>query len=489
MEKHKKVLMFLVVLAFSICSEIVTVEVVSSSNGPNYWGDDYPGFIISDNYFENPTKPEFYVIKGIPDPEANDYDGSHYGTHDWLADAALRSLRDPKKNPLGCLDWGWLLNHDYSRRNNPQWQYNYENSDKHHYVIRSYITFLFATQMPDMDIRKYPNIQTIDIPREGFQVGDFSNLGDEGKWVGISKQHRYTFIPTYDLVTNSYTFPADVKLAAKKVEQLGRAATQAIAYTVKNEEGEEISAMKPETAAAWLGAMTHYFGDVYLPAHVLSPDRDVYDVDKYHKWMENNIAALTLWDTGPSTYYFDYDFTKLGSYIVIPLPPDIALAELAKYTISLAYRTDGNHQFIENEKVSGLYIKNDDKFWDWEDNIDFDNGRTTSKYGYFYNKIEILLQLAVYFTACAMQYCYNEAKKKTNDLDPSYYVEHPRDHLPIDRPTLDPREEREDISPTESSDNYASNIAIKFNDISKLISSIVLIGIPYVLQRTVEIEI
>lgn len=394
------------------------------------------------------------------------YDNSTYGTHDWLADAAVRSLRNIIQNPLNSLDWSWLLNARYTTHRYPDWISNYGSSSNHHEVVRSYMTYLFASQMPDMQITSdmtelikgyYP--QKITIPEEGIIIEDFHpKTKNINKWVGQKQQHTFHF-QVIDF-GGSYGFAPYKTLSATKSKQLGEAAVKCIGHKVKNEQSIYISAMQPEGAAGWLGAMTHYFADLAVPAHLLEHNHysGVYYYD-YHNWFENQLASVTKWDKanagGPETQYFSYDLGVIEKRgLIIPIPPEIAITSMAVQAINIAYRTDGNHQHIEfngqndiEAKNSGLFLSSKDNKWDWKNDIDT-KGRSQSIHKYFYEKVEKLLCYSVYFTACAMQYCMNKAKEDLGDdqdLNPDYYVTNEPDDVPRTPPDPDPQRPLDDF--------------------------------------------
>ena len=437
-----------------IITTIFVGNVTACANGPNYWGDGYPGVLTPPRY-KHPKKPSEYVFGS----SVSGYDGSHYGTHDWLADATVRSLRKIVQNPLNSLDWSWLLNARYTTHRWPHWQTNYGSSNNYHEVIRNYMTYLFATQMPDMlitsDMKEktkehYP--QKIVIPEEGVVIEDFHpKTKNINKWVGQKQQHTFHF-QVIDF-GGTYGFAPYKTLSAIKAKQLGEAAVKCISNKVKNEEGIYSSAMQPEGAAGWLGAMTHYFADLVVPAHLLEHLHysGVYYPD-YHNWFENQLASVTKWDKanagGPETQYFSYDIGVVGKKgLIIPISPEIAITSMAIQAINIAYRTDGNDQHIEfngqndiDAKNSGLFLNSKDKKWDWKNDIDL-NGRSQSVHKYFYEKVEKLLCYSVYYTACAMQYCMNKAKEELGDdqdLNPDYYVT----NEPVPRMPPDPDPQR-----------------------------------------------
>ena len=87
MKSKSKNLMILLLLIVLTTVELIAYDAIACRNGPNYWGGAYPGHGQTPNYFRNPQRREDYVFLGVPDRSAQYYDGSHYGTHDWIADA------------------------------------------------------------------------------------------------------------------------------------------------------------------------------------------------------------------------------------------------------------------------------------------------------------------------------------------------------------------------------------------------------------------
>lgn len=126
---------------------------------------------------------------------------------------------------------------------------------------------------------------------------------------------------------------------------------------------------------------------------------------------------------------------------------------MAVQAINIAYRTDGNHQHIEfngnNEleaKNSGLFLSSVDRKWDWKKDID-NKTRSLSPHRYFYEKVEKLLCYAVYYIACAMQYCMNKVKEELDEsqgLNPDYYVMNSPD-VPRTPPDPDPQRPLDDF--------------------------------------------
>ncbi|MFX0006308.1 MAG: hypothetical protein ACFFAV_06210, partial [Candidatus Hermodarchaeota archaeon] len=314
-KNKKRNVIYLTILIFCISLSFTTIDGSACLNGPNYWGNGWPGHPqLTETRYRHPETPSNYVAANKEEANSQNYDGSHYGTHDWIADAALRSLRNPTKNPYGFGDWSWLMNHIIATDKWPMWNPIYGNDAQLHNKIRGYFTYLFATQMPDMDIRKaiegdekyYP--QRIDIPQEGVVIKDF---GPRNKWVGKLDYHSYHFRPI-PLDDGKFTFKPVKTSPASKARALGEEAIKCIGKKVKDDQGNLESAMQPEGAAGWLGAMTHYIADLIVPAHILSYSPTVY-YNGYHSWFENYLGSLTKWDKsysygigGPETTYFSW---------------------------------------------------------------------------------------------------------------------------------------------------------------------------------------
>ena len=504
MKTKKKCLFLLTAIIILVFLEIIIADSLACRNGPNYWGMGYPGAIFTEDYYKAPKKPSDFIF-GKPNIDgAQTYDGSHYGTHDWIADAALRSLRDPIKNPLFFGGWTWLINSDVARNKWPFWKEDYGASSGSHNIIRSYYTFIFATQMPDMKKKEYPEIQKIDIPSEGVIIKDFKS---PNMWVGQENKHRYHFkyirsdTGVYNFIP-VYTGPATAALL------LGKEAIKCISNKKIDDNGNTVSAMQPEGASGWLGSMTHYFADLMVPAHIIKRAMypHIYSGARYHNWFENHLANMTKWDKkpgsngGPEQTIFSWDTYKVTLLPITPIPPDIAIALMADKAIKIAFRTDGNHQHIpisgNNHAIaenSGLFINNSiydtDIYWDWDDDLKSE-GRLNSNHRYYYNKVENLLCWSVYYTACAMQYCYNEGKKENNDNlpNPNYYVDNPERDIPTDLPPVsDPQSRIDDILNLRPPVDEENRITRNFKNFAQFFASIALVGIPDAIRKIIEI--
>jgi len=492
----KKIPIFLTFLIISISLSFVAIDGSGCNNGPNYWGDSYPGHLVSEYYYQHPNEPSEYIFgRAEPLPNSNGYDGSHYGTHDWIADAVLRSIRDLIKNPLGFSDWAWLINSETARNRWPAWK-PYISPTNHHEIVRSYMTFLFATQMPDMRRDSgYP--QRINIPTESVIIEDFHpQTKNINKWVGQIQQHTFHFM-VVDTVEGIKGFAPYKTLSAIKAKQLGEAAIKCIGNKVKDEQGVYQSAMQPEGAAGWLGAMTHYIVDLVSPGHLLEHKeyKEVYS-SQYHSWFEDQLASLTKWNKGdgahggPEIQYFSWDIAKIGmTGLIIPIRPDLAVTSMAWNAIEIAYRKDGNHQHIElsgnndeEAKNSGLYLSNSDNHWDWKEDLD-ENGRAGSPHKYFYDKVEKLLCLSTFFTACAMQYCFNEGKKDSEQgLNPDYWIREPNDDVPSQDPDPNPGDSLNELE-GESRDSFTDRMSRLFRDLG-ISASLILIAIAQMLRKS-----
>lgn len=503
--RKKFSILFLSSIVFIVVFGVVISDTIACKNGPNYWGMGFPGNVMTTDVYKHPKNPSEYIFGKSSIPGAQGYDGSHYGTHDWIADAALRTLRNEIKNPLFFADWTWLMDSNIATHKWPAWKANYQTSSNRHERIRGYFTFLFATQMPDMKAKRYPDIQEIYIPSENVRIKDLERFG--GKWVGQGGKDHYHF-KIESVNNNWYTFKPEETPCINNIKMLGEEAIKCIGNQKIDEDGNKVSAMQPEGAAGWLGAMTHYIADLLVPAHVLksSTHEHVYLKDMYHKWFENQLGALTKWDKaykshgGPESVYFSWDISSVSFAPILPIPPDLAATIMAQKTISEAYRIDGNHQHISftgnnlfEAENSGLYLNNTyntDIFWDWKEDIET-NGRENSVHKYYYDKVEKLLAWSVYYSACAMQYCYNKGKEKNNDELPNsnYFAEFPERPIPKTIPTkMDEIQKSINDPGNLTPDIVETNKFVRnFKNFGKLLSSIALYAIQDSLRKLMGI--
>ena len=464
----------------------------------------YPGNFSTGDYYRAPRKPSDFIFGKKNIEGAQTYDGSHYGTHDWIADAALRSLRNPIKNPLFFSNWTWLINSDIARNKWPAWKKDYGSSSGTHNVIRSYFTFIFATQMPDMDKEDYPDIQIIDIPPEDVTIKDFAT---PNMWIGQEGKHSYHF-NCIRSPSGAYTFSQYYTGAADMALLLGKEATKCISNKKVDNNGKKVSAMQPEGASGWLGAMTHYFADLAVPAHIIERKiyPNIYSKKTFHNWYEKWLANMTKWDKkygsngGPEQTIFSWDTNKVTLLPIIPLPPDIAIAKMADEAIKIAFRSDGNHQHIpindNNYAIaenSGLFINHSvydtNIYWDWDADIK-NGGRLNSPHRYYYDNVEKLLCWSVYYTACAMQHCLNEGKKKNNDKtpNPNFFVDNPERDTPIENPPVqDPQSSLDRFLNLAPPVDEETRISRNFKNFARFIASVALAGIPEALRKIFKV--
>lgn len=351
-----------------------------------------------------------------------------YCSHDWVADAALRNLRDVLRNPAGSGDWAWFLNSETANNKYPAWKYEYSKDTPQgnkHNVVRSYMTYLYTTQMPDVDRIGTKNYA---IAPENAEI---ANLPDVVKWIANTDYHSYHFNIAGDKPTSPEKVPPPN--SAKLVKKFGDQAYNALTATSTDSEGNRKSAMKPETAVAWFGVMSHYFADLVCPGHLFNPaiygEGVVYwgktGDDSYHKWYEEQLGPLTLWAAaygvkgGPSTDFFDYNSHWPSNPLLEfeqDLSPIDAFTKFANEAKHIAYGAQGGGgQHDPNDPDSGLLLKNSNDQWDWKS--DLENGRDQSDHEYFYDRVEKLLSRASYYLACAIQNVYNKAKDYLNTLD------------------------------------------------------------------------
>jgi hypothetical protein len=426
-DKKAFVILFLLIGIFAFNFNFLTVGGYALLNGPNYWGMGFPGG------YHAPLLPEEYRFIGGSDyPEG-------YGSHDWGADGIIRLLRKPYHNPTGFEDWSWLLNRKVANYHNPQWESVYTNSQNYHSVVRSYITYLFTTEMPDAS--SPTRCQSLTINHEGVTIGDINCFG--GMWVGQHKQHSYHFIISNINNTLIYTPNPSKIQPITKTMLLAEQAINCIANKGPDSNGEIVSKMKPESVAAWLGAITHYFLDLSSPAHLLAPSSNVYvkGNNGFHDWYENQLGTLTLWSgnsgsylSGPDERYFN---TNPILPIIEPIRPDIAITTLAYTSIGISYGLNGKCIYDQDDPDSGLYINDTEDFWDWGEDLStgfmLEERRANSKNKFYYEKVQFLLSSAIYFCACALQWIFNTAKEELGgDPDPNGSAKHP----PSDQDTV-----------------------------------------------------
>ncbi|GAI96890.1 unnamed protein product, partial [marine sediment metagenome] len=114
--------------------------------------------------------------------------------------------------------------------------------------------------------------------------------------------------------------------------------------------------------------------------------------------------------------------------------------------------------------------------------------RSNSIHQYFYDKVEYLLCWATYYTACAMQYCYNEGIEKSNNevLYTDYFVRNPVLPGPTSvRPEPDSQtiiNKLLNLVPLDVRESVSRNL----KNIGEFLWSIALAGISFVLKEAAK---
>lgn len=392
----------------------------------------------------NPKEPagaelDKYIFQHDPDSEPHkikDKYKSDYGTHDWIADAALRLLynEDPSQ-------WNWLLHNKNDE--NPQWPQGnaYANSNNEHYAIRSYIYFLLATQWPDGGSANNPLPKTIYFEEEKEIIGDRRN--HLGVWIGFHKYHNYrynvykhTTVPDYYYFEPKPRSNINPQKAPHYADKMGNLAIKCLAKDEKDD--NNVKGTKIEAGSFYLGLMTHYISDLACPPHLLqSTDTDTgahYYHDSFHEWFENQVRIFTYWNpdsnnVGPYEGFFDINLGKYSKTNIKARPPGVAASLLAYEAIITCFGEVGGGN---NGSIPlGLYISNENSdltsTWKWNannrpsDQKIVPDGITKKQY---FDKTEKLLNLAIYYTACAMKYVRDEVNKK-GGIDPDFFLKNP----------------------------------------------------------------
>jgi len=429
-------------LSFILLSEIVCAF-DNAPDGPNS---------------ETPDKRKYYNFIATPDTTGI-FKKSHYSTHDWIADAALRLLIDETDGSLK--DWAWLLDYETLSKSLLNWESKYGDGSIH-YPVRSYISYLYATQMPDMNPKKANSARPHRHPtiidcwwEEGEIIGNGQGMG---VWVGRSdyQQFHWTTIPIDD---NQYIFiPKGLMRAPEYAYRSSKEAIRCLSPEVESDKGWA----KPESAACWLGVMSHFIADLASPPHLIQESEGYYPGSpKFHDWFENQVAKHTLWDLsrgGPKGYQSSTNFFSINMAIIgadaqniIPLPPYIAALTCATYSIEKCYGDlNEGGLFIRkgDQEQENLITFSSSAYWNWGDlgkerssNNEIVLGGLT--YKQYYDKVEYLLNTAIFYTAAAMKWVMYEVKKR-NDGQPidcdqwakKFYKEkYPEEYRPIENPS------------------------------------------------------
>ena len=411
---------------------------------------------------ETPDKPKYF---NFIDTGSGTFSHSHYSTHDWIADSAFRVLIS--ESPT---DWAWLI--EDATDKNPKWEHSYSDGNLH-YVVRSYISFLFSTQMPDMNPNKANNDrphkhpQTINL---WGQEGEIIGNGDgTGVWVG-KWYHQTLHFDATPIGDGAFIFTpkAPSGAASQKAPWYAWKTSQKAVECLTNMEGSENWA-KPEAAACWLGVMTHFIADLTSPPHLISKSDNYYS-DSFHGWFETRTSTHTLWDenlAGPrgfnsKTNFFNVDLASKGfPDPVVPIPPHIAAVLAAATVITKSYgyvSQDGLFIQKNNPAQEQLVDQSHPNYWEWgesgrerESNNEIISGGLT--YKQYYDKVEYILNTAIYYTAAAMKWTINKVKNQLGSQPNcdqwakiQYKDKFPDEKVPKENPSsLDQSEESKNV--------------------------------------------
>jgi len=376
---------------------------------------------------------------------------SDYGTHDWIADAALRLLYSstPKS-------WNWLIHDVNDLEPDKTFMKNtaYEVNGKHN-TVRSYIYFLLASQWPDFKAAPQP----LKIENEAEEI--MNGIHNLRAWIGEQRYQTYQYwvIEEDDIVyfvpktPNRHSGP--FQYAPHYARRMGEVAVD---YLAKKDRDGKDSRTKIETGAFYLGTMAHYISDLSSPPHLLAQDEGWYvGSEKYHKWIENQPGKFSYWNNefaGPSEQMFEWDPEEvLGESFseIIAIPPGDAAVLCSIHSLELAFGNINEEKgLLISDEFSGVITEGSGYYWEWSlddknSNLpvhpNYPNGITRKN---FIDNIEKLLNLAVYYTACAMLWVRDEVNKR-GGMDPDDIASNPlpTNTEPTDLP--DPNSNREII--------------------------------------------
>ncbi|MHA2010204.1 MAG: zinc dependent phospholipase C family protein [Candidatus Hodarchaeales archaeon] len=173
-----------------------------------------------------------------------------------------------------------------------------------------------------------------------------------------------------------------------------------------------------EEPAFFLGTLTHYIGDLSFPPHIYRPYNP-----EFSKWMNNQVSRKTILDDyyhNGGDRFFRIDLEEIIGYtpdklnileLFTFLPDDnyadiiYFIAEMMKFTTILNLEVLFNLQVGDGSwNVTSIH-----KVFLEKGDFDFDNvGRFDTDYVEFFNRIEQLLNWAVYWTAAALKICLDQ---------------------------------------------------------------------------------
>jgi hypothetical protein len=356
---------------------------VSWHNGPHSVGE-YTG--IKDNLvFEYARKlginPFFLYEDTLKKPDPFER-SRFFSTHDYIASFALDYLC--KSDPLG--KYYWL--------NDPNQRYLY--------------IFLAATEAPD----SFP-FSPISLDSGQSTVGGKTALG-----------------PGFPDGTHNF----DHLQISQKTKKRGMQAVDAL-----------VNHGWREAAAFYLGAMTHYIVDMSSPPHAdLLPYYAA-----YHYWIEKQVGDNTLigdyednGEIGDNLFlidleeYLGYTSDKLEILSVISMTPSVAYEDIL-YTIATFMAITTLYSIETNlDRTTEFETFPSDEFYNFylthESGFDFNTvNRSSVEYRPFFDRIEKLLNWAVYYSACAIKVCLD--RWEDEDQDEENRATFPEDPEPLPR--------------------------------------------------------
>lgn len=186
--------------------------------------------------------------------------GDHYSTHDWVADSALRLILN-SENPDHIKYVNWLF------RDSDQISYkdfddksgwwmknsaNFDFTDEQRQRVEAYMFFLYGTKMPDYDTHLIVNSEKITSRRKPAALG----------WGSKSLLHHIYYEFDTEILDYRLIDPSGMS-------QANLAANDAYAYLTGQHKNPNDGQVKYRGAAACLGGMVHFIGDLAHPAHVM----------------------------------------------------------------------------------------------------------------------------------------------------------------------------------------------------------------------------
>ncbi|MFW9872960.1 MAG: zinc dependent phospholipase C family protein [Candidatus Thorarchaeota archaeon] len=285
-------------------------------------------------------------------------DSAFYSTHDFIPHFAL----------------------DYLCASDPSGKYYWLRDPNQRY----FYIFLLGTEFPDYTARKSPAPLSLDT------IADVGAL--------VQKGH-----------TNEQAMSAARKMSYRAVEYLKK------------------PNYKRASPAFFLGALTHYIADLSFPPHIYRP------YDKYFRpWMNDQVSDKTIiedyYQNGMNRFFYinleeilGYTPVCLNIYDLFTIDPNekygeviYFIAEMMRFTTLLNLEVKFNLQVEDGSwnvnKLHDFFISHGE--------FEFaEVGRHNVEYVEFFDRIEELLNWAVYWTAAALKICLDLAEEKEDDPD------------------------------------------------------------------------